>query len=119
MKRPVLTAFSLVLIVAGQAIAQTPKLIDAAKKEGGKVVIYGSLESPVIDAVIDAFRKRTGLDAQYWRASAMSVMNRAMSEYRAGKPGYDVVLNNSDPLLIMSQEGMIARYAVAYRKEIF
>jgi iron(III) transport system substrate-binding protein len=108
-------------MIAGQAGSQAPKLIEAAKEEGGKVVIYGSLETPVVDAVIEAFRKRTGLDAQYWRASAMSVMNRAMSEYRAGKPGYDVVLNNSDPLLIMSKEGMIASYespaAKKYPKE--
>jgi hypothetical protein len=40
----------------------------------------------------------------------MSVMNRSMSEYRAGNPLYDIVLNNSDPLLIMANEGMIAKY---------
>lgn len=92
------------------ATAQDTKLIEAAKKEGGKVVIYGSLESSVVDAVIAAFRKRTGLNAEYWRASAMSVMNRSMSEFRAGSPLYDVVLNNSDPLLIMANEAMIAKY---------
>jgi iron(III) transport system substrate-binding protein len=90
--------------------AQDAKLVDAAKKEGGKVVIYGSLETPVVDGVIQAFRKKTGITAEYWRASAMSVMNRAMTEYRAGKPGYDVVLNNSDPLVIMANDGMLAQY---------
>jgi iron(III) transport system substrate-binding protein len=40
----------------------------------------------------------------------MSVMNRSMSEYRAGNPIYDIVLNNSDPLLNMHQEGMIGKY---------
>lgn len=109
------------VIVVTKVAAQDAKLIEAAKKEGGKVVIYGSLETPVVEAVIQAFRKKTGLDAQYWRASAMSVMNRSMSEYRAGKAIYDVVLNNSDPLQIMAQEGMIARYespvAKKYPKE--
>ena len=108
-------------IVVTKVAAQDAKLIEAAKKEGGKVVIYGSLETPVVEAVIQAFRKKTGLDAQYWRASAMSVMNRSMSEYRAGKAIYDIVLNNSDPLQIMAQEGMIARYespvAKKYPKE--
>ena len=33
-----------------------------------------------------------------------------MTEYRAGNPLYDVVLNNSDPLVIMAQDGMIAKY---------
>jgi iron(III) transport system substrate-binding protein len=98
------------LVFVGAGMAQDAKLVEAAKKEGGKVVLYGSLETPVVDAVITAFRKKTGLNAEYWRASAMSVMNRSMSEYRAGSPLYDVVLNNSDPLLIMANEGMIAKY---------
>jgi len=64
----------------------------------------------VVDGVIQAFRKKTGLNAEYWRAAAMSVMNRAMTEYRAGNPLYDVVLNNSDPLVIMANDGMLAKY---------
>ncbi len=99
-------------VFSGQtyALAQDAKLVDAAKKEGTKVIIYGSLETPVVEGVIQAFRKKTGISAEYWRASAMSVMNRAMTEYRAGKPGYDVVLNNSDPLVIMANDGMLAQY---------
>ena len=73
-----------VILSAAPAIAQDAKTIEAAKKEGGKVVIYGSLESQVVDEVLAGFRKKTGLNAEYWRASAMSVMNRSMSEYRAG-----------------------------------
>src|ERR1700730_16886590 len=91
-------------LLSAQAAAQNAQLIDVAKKEGGKLVIYGSLEAPIVEAVIQSFQKKTGLNAQYWRASAMSVMNRAMSEYRAGNPIYDVVLNNSDPLNIMYGE---------------
>jgi iron(III) transport system substrate-binding protein len=79
------------------------------------------LETPVVEGVIQAFRKKTGLNAEYWRASAMSVMNRAMTEYRAGNPLFDVVLNNSDPLVIMAQDGMLAKYdsptARKYSKE--
>ena len=72
------------LSFSSEAVAEDPRLIDAAKKEGGKVIIYGSPETPVVDAVIQAFQKKTGLSTDYWRASAMSVMNRVMSEYRAG-----------------------------------
>ena len=95
---------------ASPSFTQDAKTIDAAKKEGGKVVIYGSLESQVVDEVLAGFRKKTGLNAEYWRASAMSVMNRSMSEYRAGAALYDIVMNNSDPLVIMANEGMIAKY---------
>jgi iron(III) transport system substrate-binding protein len=110
-----------ILWMAMPLSAQEIKLIEAAKNEGGKVVLYGSLETQVVEAVMAAFRKKTGLNAEYWRASAMSVMNRAMSEYRAGNPLYDVVLNNTDPLLIMASEGMVAKYesptAKKYPKE--
>ena len=63
-----------VILSAAPAIAQDAKIIEAAKKEGGKVVIYGSLESQVVDDVLAGFRKKTGLNAEYRRASAMSVM---------------------------------------------
>lgn len=98
------------LLAASSSFAQDGKLIEAAKKEGGKVVVYGSLETPVLEGVMQAFRKKTGLQVEYWRASAMAVMNRAMTEYRAGNPQFDVVLNNSDPLVIMAQDGMLAKY---------
>ena len=42
------------------AIAQDAKLIEAAKKEGGKVAIYGSLESQVVDEVLAGFRTNLG-----------------------------------------------------------
>jgi hypothetical protein len=39
-------------LFAAQALGQSPVLVEAAKKEGGKVIIYGSLETPVVEAVI-------------------------------------------------------------------
>ncbi len=54
------------LILQSVTLAQDAKLIEAAKKEGGKVVIYGSLESQVVDEVLASFRKKTGLNAEYW-----------------------------------------------------
>jgi spermidine/putrescine-binding protein len=107
-----------VMLFAVPVTAQDAKTIEAAKKEGGKVVIYGSLETPVLEGVMQAFRKKTGLNAEYWRASAMSVMNRAITEYRAGNPLFDVVLNNSDPLVIMAQDGMLAKYDSPTAKNI-
>ena len=39
------TGLALVAIAAGASFGQDAKLVEAGKKEGGKVVIYGSLES--------------------------------------------------------------------------
>ena len=102
----------IVAIVAASALpahAQDAKLVEAAKKEG-KVVVYGSLESDSADKAFGAFRSKTGIEVEYWRASATKVMDRALSEYRAGKPLFDVILTNDNPMQIMFKEGIFAKY---------
>ena len=89
--------------------SQSASLIEAGKKEG-KAVIYGSLESDSADTVFNVFKKKTGIDVDYWRASSTKVMDRAMSEYRAGKPLFDIILTNDNPMQIMFKEGIFAKY---------
>ncbi|MGH7774538.1 MAG: hypothetical protein ACREQA_20120, partial [Candidatus Binatia bacterium] len=72
---------SLLFSLATTALGQDAKLIEAAKKEGGKVVAYGSLEIGIWLEVKKAFEKKTGLTVDYWWASATKVRDRAMSEY--------------------------------------
>jgi len=101
---------------------QDARLIDAAKREGGKVVVYGSLESDTVEPINRAFQKKTGIRVEYWRASATKVMDRALSEYRAGKPLFDVMLNNSGAMHVMLKEGVFAKYdspsAKEFRREL-
>ena len=88
--------------------AQDGRLIDAAKKEGGKVTAYGSLESNTVEPIVEAFNRRTSLTVEYWRASATKVMDRALGELRAGKPAFDVMVNNSGAIYVMKKEGVFA-----------
>ncbi|HEX9787879.1 MAG TPA: extracellular solute-binding protein [Candidatus Binatia bacterium] len=97
------------LLVAAPARAQDAKLIEAAKKEG-KTVVYGSLESDSANTIFNEFKKKTGVAVEYWRASATKVMDRALSEYRAGRPLFDVILTNDNPMQIMFKEGIFAKY---------
>jgi iron(III) transport system substrate-binding protein len=90
--------------------AQDVKLIDAAKKEGGKVVVYGSLENDTMDLIAAAFKKKTGLDVEFWRSSANKVMDRAQSEFRAGKPLFDVVGTNTPPMEFLAKDGVLTKY---------
>ncbi len=100
---------SVLFFLAASVFAQDTKLLEAAKKEG-KVVIYGSLESDTVEAITKAFQKKTGLEVDYWRASATKVMDRALSEYRAGKPLFDIILTNDNPMQIMLKQGIFAKY---------
>jgi iron(III) transport system substrate-binding protein len=111
-----------IVFAASPVAAQDSKLIDAAKKEGGKIVAYGSLESNTVEPIIEAFNKKTGLAVEYWRASATKVMDRALAELRAGKPAFDVMVNNSGAIYVMKKEGVFAKYvspaASAFSKDV-
>ena len=89
--------------------AQSAQLVEAAKKEG-KAVIYGSLESDTMDAIVQGFKKKTGIDAEYWRASATKVMDRAMTEFRAGKGGADAIVAADNVMRLMQKDGFFQRY---------
>ncbi len=96
--------------LAPSAFGQDAKLIEAAKKEGGKIVAYGSLEADTMDAIKEAFEKKTGLTMDYWRASATKVVDRAISEYRAKKPLFDVIVTHDATMRLMLKEGIFAKY---------
>ncbi len=107
---PLVFAATFCALFSAQVFAQSAKLIEAARKEGGKVVAYGSLESEAFDAVKAGFEKKTGLELEYWRASGTKTMDRAVSEYRSGKPAYDAILLNANVARLVSKEGMLAKY---------
>ena len=101
--------FAAMILSAGPLYSQSASLIAAGKKEG-KAVVYGSLESDTAETAFNAFKKKTGIEVDYWRASATKVMDRALSEYRAGKPLFDIILTNDNPMQIMFKEGLFAKY---------
>jgi iron(III) transport system substrate-binding protein len=98
------------LFLAAPLWAQDTKLIEAAKKEGGKVVVYGSIENDTMDLIGVAFKKRTGLDIEFWRAASTKVMDRVLNETRTGKPQYDIVLTTTPPMEFMFNEGGLSKY---------
>src|SRR5213594_4585763 len=117
----VVASFIMLLALHGLALTQEAKLVDAAKKEGGKVVIYGSLENDTIDLIAAAWKKKTGLEVDYWRDAANKVTDRVATESRAGKPLFDVVLTTKSTMQLIQKDGFLAKYdspsARAFPKE--
>jgi len=101
--------FFITLTLVHSAFAQDAKLVAEGKKEG-KVVIYGSMETDIFEGVQQAFEKKTGIKVDYWRAAGATVLERASSERRANKVGYDLVWNNAGPMEILLAEGALAKY---------
>jgi iron(III) transport system substrate-binding protein len=91
------------------AFAQDAKQIEAAKKDG-KLVVYGTMQSDIFELLQKAFHKKTGITVDYWRTSATKVMERALSEARAGKALFDLVMTTEDTMRIMLKEGILAKY---------
>ena len=84
-------------------------LVAAAKREGS-VVVYGSMESDIFEVIQKIFEGRYGIKVDYFRAASNRVMDRVLTESRAGKPLYDIVLTNRSPMLILKGEGVFGRY---------
>ncbi len=81
----------------------------AAKKEG-RVVVYGTPPPKSMDVLNRAFQKKYGIQVDYWRASATKVMDRAVTEWRAGRPGFDVVESSRGTHLIMKDNGLFTKF---------
>jgi iron(III) transport system substrate-binding protein len=91
------------------AFAQDAKLIEAAKKEG-RLVLYGTMQTDIFELLHKSFQKKTGITIDYWRTSATKVTERALSEARAGKALFDLVMSTEDTMRIMLKEGILAQY---------
>jgi ABC-type Fe3+ transport system substrate-binding protein len=90
------------------ALAQAVN-VEAAKKDG-KVIVYGAQVPQAMKPLHAAFEKKYGISVEYWRGSSTQVSERALTEWRAGKPGFDVVEGNRGVQLIMRDEGLFQKY---------
>ena len=105
-----LPAILLLAAFVKYAFAQTPELIQAAKKEGS-VVVFGSLENDVAAAINNGFEAKYGIKAQYFRGSSTVIIDRITTEHRTGKISSDVVYTTAEPMKFINQErGLLARY---------
>lgn len=109
--RPILAwtvALGLLTTLAPAARGQFD-LVAAAKREG-RVVVYGSVEADTFEVVQKIFEGKYGVTVEYWRAASNLVTDRVLTEARAGRPSFDVVLINRSPMLILKKEGVFGRY---------
>jgi ABC-type Fe3+ transport system substrate-binding protein len=90
------------------ALAQTPN-IEAAKKEG-KVVVYGTIIPQIMSVIQKGFEEKYGVKIEYWRADATKVVDRALTEWRTGRPGFDLVTSARGGVMLLKQENVFAKY---------
>ena len=84
---------ALIILIQTTGTFAQPVIVEAAKKEG-KIVVYGSVVPQAMEGLHQAFKKKYGIDVEYWRGSSTQVSERALTEWRAGKPGFDIAEGN-------------------------
>src|SRR6516165_7158034 len=90
--------------------AQSAQTVAGAKKDGGKVIVYTSMETFTADALKKAFEAKTGLQMEYWRGGSTEILDRVLSEHRVGKPQFDVVATTGDHMRLMAKGGAFGKY---------
>ena len=93
------------------------ELTAGARKEG-EVSLYSSLVSKDIETLAAAFEKKYGVKVKFWRAGSEKVLQRSVTEARAGRREVDVIETNGPELEAMSREKILAPIAPANAKDI-
>ncbi|MPZ88004.1 MAG: extracellular solute-binding protein, partial [Nitriliruptorales bacterium] len=90
---------------------RTDRLIDLAQEAGGVVRFYSTMNGEEGFALIDAFTEATGVDVEFYRASARNVTQRVVQEYEAGfENSADVISANGTDMVVLDGEGVLAEF---------
>ena len=129
-----LVAASLAVLVAPQARSQDAaarnrefylykgadreaKLLEGAKKEG-PVSIYTSLNTRDSGPITQAFEKKYGVKTALWRSSSEKVLQRAVTEARAGRHQCDVMETNGPEMEALYREKLLAEFYSPHFKDL-
>jgi iron(III) transport system substrate-binding protein len=90
-----------------QGADRLQRIEEAARREG-ELTIYTSTPVEDIRVLTDAFERRYGIKTKVWRASSEKVLQRAVTEARAGRYDVDAFDTNGPELEALVQEKLLA-----------
>ena len=129
-----LLALSAAALVARSAFAQDPsarnrelylykgadrdaRLLDGARKED-QLSLYTSLNTKDSGPITEAFEKLTGVKVLLWRSSSEKVLQRAVTEARAGRYACDVLETNGPEMEALYREKLLAEFHSPHFKDL-
>src|ERR1041385_2962101 len=92
-----------------QGADRDQRVIAGAKKEAS-VVVYTSLNTKDSGPIVEVFEKKYGVKGELWRSSSEKVLQRAVTEARAGRYAVDAFELNGPELETMWREGLLERF---------
>ena len=93
------------------------RLIEKAKLEGA-LTIYTSLAPTEARPMVEAFEKKYGIKVELWRAISERVIQRTVSEARAGRHTVDVVATNGPEMELLSRENILTQYFTPHAADL-
>jgi iron(III) transport system substrate-binding protein len=93
-------------VLALPAAAQTPSLVDAAKKEG-TLTFYTTIAEKDLPVIVQPFEKKYGIKVNIWRAGTDKVLQRTIQEARANRNDVDVIHYGSPEMEALAREKIL------------
>ena len=100
-----------------KGVDREARILEGAKKEG-PVSIYTSLNTKDSGPITEAFEKKYGVKTLLWRSSSEKVLQRAVTEARAGRFACDVFETNGPEMEALYREKLLAEFHSPHFKDL-
>jgi iron(III) transport system substrate-binding protein len=104
-------------ILQYQGADRQQRLVDAARKEGA-VAWYTSLAPTESEPMAAAFEKKYGVKVELWRSQSERVVQRAVSETKAGRHVVDVMATNGPEMESLAREKVLTTYFTPHAADL-
>jgi iron(III) transport system substrate-binding protein len=104
-------------ILSYQGPDREKRLIEQAKKEG-TVSLYTSLAPTESQPMAEAFEKKYGIKVELWRSQSERVVQRVVSEAKAGRNTVDVIATNGPEMESLAREKVLTTYFTPHAADL-
>lgn len=104
-------------ILSYQGPDREQRLLEQAKKEG-VVSFYTSLAPTESKPLSEAFEKKYGIKVELWRSQSERVVQRVVSEARAGRHTVDVIATNGPEMESLAREKVLTTYFTPHAADL-
>jgi iron(III) transport system substrate-binding protein len=96
---------------------RTQRLLDGAKREG-LLSIYTSMVEKDMTRLVNAFEKKYNIKVKVWRAGTDKVLQRVISEARAGHSDVDFLLSTAPEMEALVREKLLQKVNSPMQKDL-
>jgi len=104
-------------ILSYQGPDRDQRLLEQAKQEGA-LALYTSLAPTESNPLAAAFEKKYGVKVELWRSQSERLVQRAVTEARAGRHAVDVIATNGPEMEALAREQILTTYFTPHAADL-